>query len=259
MTGPSGVRRLILARHGESEANRAAAEADAAGADRIAVPARDADVELSPTGREQAEALGHHLAPGEKATEADASLTPDAIWVSPYVRARQTTRIALDTAGLGLTPRVDERLRDRELGILDALTGRGVRNLHPDEAERRQYLGKFYYRAPGGESWADVALRVRSVLADVDATDAQTVLIVCHDAVISLIRYVCERIEEADLLEDARVNPMPNAAVTVLERVDAATGAEPEWRAVLVNDVTHLDRHDAAVTRHSGESDDTTP
>ncbi|OMH32244.1 histidine phosphatase family protein [Tersicoccus sp. Bi-70] len=258
MTVPSRVRRLILARHGESEANRAVAEADAAGADRIAVPARDADVELSPTGREQAEALGHHLASGDQATD-DAAFTPDAIWVSPYVRARQTTAIALDTAGLDLTPRVDERLRDRELGILDALTGRGVRSLYPDEADRRQYLGKFYYRAPGGESWADVALRIRSVLADVEATDAETVMIVCHDAVISLIRYVCERIEEADLLEDARVNPMPNAAVTVLERVDDGSGTGPDWRAVLVNDVAHLERHDAAVTRHSGESDDTTP
>lgn len=260
MSGQPRVRRLILARHGESEANRAAAGADATGAERIAVPARDADVELSATGRDQAEALGHHLADPQQ------GLTPSTVWVSPYVRARQTTRIALDTAGLDLVPRLDERLRDRELGILDALTGRGVRARHPEEAERRQYLGKFYYRPPGGESWADVALRVRSVLADVEAAAGElddegngTVLIVCHDAVVSLLRYVCERVEEADLLEDARVNPMPNAAVTVLERTGTGHGAEPGWRAVTVNDVAHLDRHDAAVTRHSGESDDTTP
>ncbi|OMH23559.1 hypothetical protein BKD30_11600 [Tersicoccus phoenicis] len=249
------VRRLILARHGESEANRAAAEADAAGAERIAVPARDADVELSATGRQQAQALGHHLA------DAGSGPTPTAVWVSPYVRARQTTAIALRTAGLDLVPRVDERLRDRELGILDALTARGVRVRYPGEADRRQYLGKFYYRPPGGESWADVALRVRSLLADVetasdpDGNDGGTVLVVCHDAVVSLIRYVCERIEERALLEDARTDPMPNAAVTVLERIET----EPGWRAVVVNDVSHLDRHDAAVTRHSGESDDTTP
>ncbi|WP_229659873.1 histidine phosphatase family protein [Tersicoccus solisilvae] len=257
MSGYGRVRRLILARHGESEANRAAAEADAAGAERIAVPARDADVELSATGREQAEALGHHLA------DAGARLRPVSVWVSPYVRARQTTEIALRTGGLDLTPRVDERLRDRELGILDALTGRGVRALHPSEAERRQYLGKFYYRPPGGESWADVALRVRSLLADIESSAGEghddDVLIVCHDAVVSLIRYVCERVEEQDLLEDARVNPMPNAAVTVLERIDGASGTEPGWRAVTVNDVAHLTRHDAAVTRHSGETDDTTP
>ena len=36
---------------------------------------------------------------------------------------------------------------------------------YPDEAKRRDLLGKFYYRPPGGESWADVALRIRSVLA----------------------------------------------------------------------------------------------
>ena len=45
------------------------------------------------------------------------------------------------------------------------MTRSGIREQYPEEAQRRDLLGKFYYRPPGGESWADVALRVRSLLA----------------------------------------------------------------------------------------------
>ena len=60
--------------------------------------------------------------------------------------------------------RTDERLRERDFGAFDGMTGAGIREQYPDEAKRRDLLGKFYYRPPGGESWADVALRIRSLL-----------------------------------------------------------------------------------------------
>ncbi|WP_251858170.1 histidine phosphatase family protein [Herbiconiux sp. L3-i23] len=243
-----GAVELLLTRHGESEANVAAGDAERAGAERIDRPARDPDVVLTATGREQAEAIGHHL------RELGPDRAPQAVWVSSYARARETAAIALETAGLDLPVRVDERLRDRELGILDGLTSHGVDVLLPEEAERRAFLGKFYYRPPGGESWADVALRVRSVLSEitVDAAGLR-VLVVSHDAVTSVIRYVAERIEERDLLDEVRRNPMPNAALTRLLPRDGA------WWAESVNEVEHLTRHDADVTEHSGEPDDTHP
>ena len=80
---------------------------------------------------------------------------------SPYLRAVETARLAL---GAEAAVTIDERLRDRELGILDALTARGVDARLPQEAARRRWLGKFYYRPPGGEAWTDVALRLRSFL-----------------------------------------------------------------------------------------------
>lgn len=232
------VLQLTLARHGESEANQAASRAEASGALRVDVPARDPDVALSDLGRRQAADLGERL--GREPA-------PDAVWVSSYRRARETTAIALEAARSGLVPVVDERLRDRELGVLDTLTGRGVRELHPDEAARRAFLGKYYYRPPGGESWVDVALRVRAVLAELDRTGAERVLVVSHDAVTWLFRAVCERIEERDLLAMAAANPIPNASLTRLERPDAGS----QWRPVLVNDVTHL----GEVTEHAGEPD----
>ena len=63
----------------------------------------------------------------------------------------------------------DERLRERDLGAFDRLTGSGIKEAFPEEAERRGAMGKLYYRPPGGESWTDVALRIRSVLSDIRA------------------------------------------------------------------------------------------
>lgn len=235
--------RLVLVRHGESEGNVAATRAERAGAETVGVPWRDADTPLSGTGEEQARALGAHLAtlpPGE---------TPEVLWVSPYVRARRTAELALEKAGLPLRTVVDERLRDRELGVLDGLTSHGVDARFPDEAARRDRLGKMYFRPPGGESWADVALRLRSVVADIERREeGRRVLVVCHDAVIWLLRYVCEGLTEDELMAQVAERSVRNASVTVL------VGGPDGWRAEVVDDVAHLDG--AEVTEHPGQGDD---
>ena len=66
--------------------------------------------------------------------------------------------------------------------MLDLLTSHGVATRYPIEAERRRRLGKFYHRPPGGESWVDVALRIRS-LRDSLAREHlnKRVLLVTHD------------------------------------------------------------------------------
>lgn len=235
--------RLVLVRHGESEGNVAATSAERAGDETVGVPWRDADTPLSATGEEQARALGAHLGtlPPHEA--------PEVVWCSPYVRARRTAELALDKAGLPLRTVVDERLRDRELGILDGLTSHGVDARFPDEAARRDRLGKMYFRPPGGESWADVALRLRSVVGDIERReDGRRVLVVCHDAVIWLLRYVCEGMTEEALMDQVARRSVRNASVTVL------VGGPGGWRAEVVDDVAHL--AGAEVTEHPGQGDD---
>src|SRR6187431_902211 len=169
------VSELLLVRHGESEGNVAAAQAHEADAHEIEVPARDPDVALSDLGREQAEAVGTVL----KALPS--SERPHAVACSPYVRARETARLACGAAGLELPTRVDERLRDRELGVLDRLTFAGVQARFPEEAERRRWQGKFYHRPAGGESWVDVALRLRTWITDLDRTSGvERLMLVSH-------------------------------------------------------------------------------
>jgi broad specificity phosphatase PhoE len=220
---------LILVRHGESTGNVDRERAEAAGAEVIPVEARDADVPLTDLGAEQARQLGRYLRSGGDAR-------PTAVWTSPYVRARQTAQWIMSEAGLRGPVRVDERLRDKELGILDTLTARGVRARYPVEAERRRWLGKFYYRAPGGESWADLALRLRSLLPDLDRFAAgERVLVVTHDAVITLFRYVCEEMDEAQVLALARAEALVNTGVTRLAR-----SADGSWTVRAANQHEHL-------------------
>lgn len=238
------VTELVVIRHGESAGNQAAAEANAAGAEVIVVDRRDADVPLSAVGARQANALAPALRPlvtGEVRT---------AVWSSPYLRARETAERGLGEE-LARSIRVDERLRDRELGILDLLTTRGVQNRFPQEAERRRWLGKFYHRPPGGESWADLVLRLRSFLADLATHPADRAVLVAHDAVVLLIRYICEGLSEEQVLAIQAEEPVRNGSITRLVR-----DPEAGWALVDYNDVRHLQEQGVEVTEHRGDVDD---
>jgi broad specificity phosphatase PhoE len=211
----SGPRTLTLVRHGHSLGNLADAEAREAGAERLDLDARDADVELSPLGCEQADALGRWMADGGPARP------PTLLVTSPYRRAAETARRAvagLDDATRGRLDH-DERLRERDLGALDGLTGTGIRARYPEEAARRGKVGKFYYQPPSGESWTDVALRVRSVLQDLRVGhDGEDVWLFTHQAVVMTFRYVLEGLTEEEVLELDRTVNVPNCSVTTYQR-----------------------------------------
>ncbi|WP_213005857.1 histidine phosphatase family protein [Paractinoplanes toevensis] len=230
------LRWLAVVRHGQSTGNVAAEAAEAAGAELIDIPERDADVPLSDTGREQATALKGYF------DRMLADRRPTIAVLSPYLRARETAQIAL--ADLPVQVRVDERLRDRELGVLDLLTARGVAARLPDEARRRARLGKFYYRPPGGESWSDVLLRLRSLLRDLraDQPDGRVVLF-AHDALVMLTRYLVEDLDEAALMAIAREVTIANCSVSTWRRTEGKLMPET------FNDIRHLVVEDAPVTR----------
>ncbi|MCW2533002.1 MAG: Broad specificity phosphatase PhoE [Blastococcus sp.] len=219
---------LWLVRHGESMGNVADARAHEAGAGRLDLDIRDPDVPLSDTGRRQAEALGRWLASLPEDERPTAALS------SPFARALTTAQLA--TAGLDVRVRTDERLRERDFGAFDRMTGAGIREQYPDEAGRRDLLGKFYYRPPGGESWADVALRVRSLLAtEALRHDCERLIIVAHQAVIMVFRYVLEELTEQELLEVDKEEQVANASLTRYE-----LDADGNLRLVAFNEVEHL-------------------
>ena len=191
-------RRLWLVRHGQSQGNVARDIAHEAGHSVIDLDLRDVDVPLSDLGHQQAEAAGRWFA---ELGEAD---KPEVLLSSPYIRAMQTAEAICAAGGLagGSKPTViDERLREREFGVFDGLTTKGIKEQYPTEAEHRAMLGKFYHRPPGGESWADVILRLRSALNTINLQYAnKSVLIVCHQVVVLCIRYILEELSEADIL-----------------------------------------------------------
>ncbi|KII26722.1 phosphoglycerate mutase, partial [Arthrobacter sp. AK-YN10] len=127
----------------------------------------------------------------------------------------------------------------------------GVESRYPEEAERRLWLGKLYYRPPGGESWADVALRLRSVLDELNTLNSgKRVMLVCHDAVIMLVRYVLEGMSEEEVLDLAATTSILNASIT---RYLRPSGAGP-WTLDSFNVADHLTEQGVSVTEHAGDA-----
>jgi broad specificity phosphatase PhoE len=190
--------RLWLVRHGQSQGNVARDAAQEAGLSVIDLDLRDVDVPLSDLGHRQAEATGHWFAALPEAEK------PEVILSSPYIRSMQTADAICKAGGLagGAKPTIlDERLREREFGVFDGLTTRGIREKYPEEAAHRSKIGKFYHRPPGGESWADVILRLRSMLNTINLHYAdRRVLVVAHQVVVLCLRYILEELTEAEIL-----------------------------------------------------------
>ena len=234
---------LWVARHGQSAGNVARDAAESGGHAVIDIADRDVDVPLSSLGERQADALGAWfgtLAPGER---------PTAVFCSPYVRAAQTAERVV--AGFGLAPERlvrDERLREKEFGILDRLTVHGIRDRHPELAEQRGHVGKFYFRPPGGESWCDVILRLRSFVEMVTREHADgRVLVVAHQVVVNCMRYLLETLDEATILAIDREADVPNCGLTTY-RHDPAAGASGKLVLQHANAVLPLADAGAPVT-----------
>jgi probable phosphoglycerate mutase len=240
-TGPDAPwpESLWVVRHGQSAGNVASDTAEAEGRERLELATRDVDVPLSDLGRRQALALGRWIAEQPKEEQ------PTVLWTSPYVRAQETASVALEQAGLELPRVVDERLREREFGVLDGLTRRGIIAQYPEESERRNQIGKFYHRPPGGESWTDVVQRLRAVLDDVrlDA-HGERVMILAHQVVVLLTRYVLEGMDEKQVLELDAEAEVINCSVTSY-RYDPEAGRLALER---YNEAAPLEEQDEPVT-----------
>ena len=203
---------LWVVRHGQSAGNVARDAAEAAGLALIDIEFRDIDTPLSDLGVEQSLALGRWFG-GLPVRE-----QPQVILCSPYVRAKETARLVMEQAGLrpgDVRLRIDERLREKEFGILDRLTKFGIKEKHPELDHQRGHVGKFYFRPPGGESWCDVILRLRSLTEMVTREHGgERVLVVAHQVIVNCMRYLIENLDEATILAIDKVGDVPNCAVT---------------------------------------------
>ena len=242
--------RLWIVRHGQSAGNVARDAADAAGLSFIDVAERDMDVPLSPLGEQQAAALGRWFAAMPEGKR------PTTVLTSTYIRARQTATLVSDAGGLhpDACTDVDERLREKEFGILDRLTRAGIVERFPEQAEARERTGKFYHRPPGGESWCDVILRLRSVLDTLSLHHSEPgsrVLIVAHQVIVLCFRYLIEGMTEEEILGIDSAGDVANCGVTeyALESKPAAPGSRSDkLRLVAYNFVAPLEEAGAPVT-----------
>lgn len=135
------------------------------------------DVPLNARGRAQATAAGHSLA---GIFRGSGCLPEEARFVvSPLGRARDTAeRVRL---ALGLPPggyAVDDRLQELSFGLWEGLTWREVKRRDPLRVTARR-RDKWHFVPPGGESYAQLAGRVRPWVDSV--TD--NVVVVSHGGV----------------------------------------------------------------------------
>jgi broad specificity phosphatase PhoE len=234
-----------IVRHGQSAGNVARDAAELARAIYIDIATRDIDVPLSPLGEQQATALGGWFASMPRDER------PDVVLCSSYRRARDTAVRIVDGAGIetgNVAFQVDEILREKEFGVHDRLTKHWIRERFPELSEQRSHVGKFYFRPPGGESWCDVILRLRSVLDTITREySGSRVLIVTHQVIVNCFRYLFERMDEERILDIDRAGDVPNCSVTSY-RFDAASGRQGKLVPDLLNFVVPLQETGTPVT-----------
>ena len=138
---------LIVVRHGRTDANA-----------QGLLLGRRLDPDLDATGRQQAAALAQHLG------------QVDRVVTSPLLRTRSTA------AALGTEPEVDERWAELDYGELDGVPMRDV----PVDTWRR-WRSDITFAPPGGESIADLGLRVRDACESLaDEAREHDVVVVSH-------------------------------------------------------------------------------
>lgn len=209
-------KRIILLRHGESEANV-----------DPTVYARMPDwrIALTEQGVEQAREAGRRVA----------GLIGDGafgVFSSPYVRAEQTKNAMLE--GIGREPVFDYQdpeLREQEYG-----------NMPPtdeNDANRafREQFGYFFYRFPDGESCADVydrmALFMDSLFRRFDRDDCpENIIIVSHGTAIKcfLARWYHWDVRRFDVmgqLPNCHISLMLNSCSGQMSRDNSFVLAEP--------------------------------
>ncbi|MGO9483329.1 MAG: alpha-ribazole phosphatase [Rhodomicrobium sp.] len=120
----------------------------------------------------------------ELATRLNGRMTPDAIYCSDLVRSRRTAELLADGRAIPLD--IKPELREINLGAWEGLSRRDVAEDQPDEYERRgRDIENF--RPPGGESFADLAMRVLKFWESLAAENAETTIAIAAHAGVNRV------------------------------------------------------------------------
>jgi broad specificity phosphatase PhoE len=120
-------------------------------------------------------------------------------------------------------------------------------------AEQRAHVGKFDFRPPGGESWCDVILRLRSVIDTITREyRGERVLIVAHQVIVNCFRYLLERLDEDAILAIDRAGDVPDCGITEY-RFDPTVGKHGKLMLMQANFVAPLEQTGTPVTHEKDQ------
>lgn len=146
---------------------------------------------------------------------------PDAVYVSPYLRTRQTLeQLCAGWPELGGVKMVqEERIREQEHGLSTVFNDWRVYYVfHPLQALLYKLEGEYEYRFLNGENKADVRDRVRSFLSTLIREHAeQNVLVVSHHLTLLSLRANLERWDRETFIKTDKEDKPLNCGVTTYE------------------------------------------
>ena len=183
-------KRIILVRHGQSEAN-----VDC----NLYKKIPDSKISLTSLGKEQAKEVGTKL----KELVGEGSIK---FYVSPYLRSKQTYENILLSFKENTTTYVqDPRLREQEFG--------NYHFIEDKQFEEISKVGRFYYRFTEGENGADVYDRASQFLdklfrdiKNLDKKRHDNIIIVCHALFMKMfmMNFLEIAVDDFDSIEDPK-------------------------------------------------------
>lgn len=190
---------LVLVRHGQSEGNAAKRLSEAGDHSAFTgafMGRHSASLRLTDKGRHQAFLAGKFLR--EEFFENGPGYGFDRYITSEYLRA-------METAGHLNLPGArwycDFYLTERDWGELDICPENEREEKYAEELRRRA-IEPFFWRPPGGESFAELCLRVDRVLHTLHRKCSnKRVIIVCHGEVMRAFQVRLERVSQVRFKE----------------------------------------------------------
>lgn len=186
---------IILVRHGESEGN-VVHKASRRGDNRLFTPEfRDRHsrtFRLTDKGIAQAKAAGEWL-------RANVPMPLDRFYVSDYMRAKETAAL------LGLPNaqwRVEYQLRERDMALMDNCPEDEKRRLFALEQKQYEVDPFLSYPAGGGESIAQMCLRMKADFIEHIARECfdKRIIAVCHGHVMRPVQLELEHLGHDDFI-----------------------------------------------------------
>lgn len=178
---------------------------------RFGLECGDWNTKLTPMGHQHAHATGVIL-PNQIEL-------PDTVFVSPYLRTRQTyDNLVRGWPELGeVRLVVEDRLREQEHGLATVYNDWKVFHaLHPEQKLLRDKDGSYYYRFPQGENVPDVIERMRSFIGTLTRDYSEKrVLVVTHHLTILAFMAAIQRWDSQEFIQKDEQDKPPNGSLTV--------------------------------------------